>query len=119
MSTLQNQNFIAYQQPALTNTLVLLRAGVSNLWGWNLTNTNAAIAFVQCFNAASTGAVTLGTTAPDFIIAIPTGSGSQVFNMNNEENIQCFPLGLVVAATTTATGSTGLGSAINTTFYVD
>ncbi len=106
MSASPNSSFVIQRQAALTNTPVLLRAGLTDLWGWNIINKNAAIEFVQLFNAATAGAVTLGTTVPNYVIQLTTGVDvATVLNLNQDMRIS-FPLGLVVACTTTETGST-------------
>ena len=46
-------------------------SGAGTLWAIEVDNTlNAAVTYVKLYNAAS-GAVTVGTTAPDFIFPIP------------------------------------------------
>lgn len=75
-------------------------------------NLNSAPAFVQVFD--TTGAVTLGTTAPTFVIPLEAnstaanGAGANVafaggINLAN---------GCKVAATTTATGGTTVGTGV-------
>lgn len=99
---------------SITNTVTA--AGTSaahNLLGWSVGNlANAAVSYVQVFNLA-TGSVTLGTTPPTFVIAIPANGGSNL-------SLQ-FPVGfstaISYAVTTTATGNTAPGAACNVTFF--
>lgn len=65
-------------------------------------NPNATVAYLQVFDAATAGAVTLGSTAPNSSWAIPPtqASGFAI----SQTGIQ-FTNGIQVAATTTATGA--------------
>lgn len=78
-----------------------------NLSYWNLANPNSVIAFFQFFDAAATSAVTLGTTAPTFTIAVPANGG--VVD-TTPMMAYGFKKGIVVAATTTQTGASSLSS---------
>lgn len=118
MSTVQNFNFQNYPKYDLLG-LFLYRTGMADLHGWNIINTNAAVTYVQLFNAASVGAVTLGTTPPTFVIAVAAGAGISDREFLNEENRLSFPLGLVAAATTTPTGNTAPGAAIVTNLFIN
>lgn len=91
----------SYNNAALTSP-ALVGAGQKRLVTYNLYNPNTTVAFVQLFNAATAGAVTLGTTAPTDWLAIPAGGvldGQWDFS-------EAFPLGLVIAAATSAIGGT-------------
>ena len=61
----------------------------------------AAIAYVQVFNVAS-GSVTLGTTAPTFVLGLPANGGA---TFNNDIGI-VMGTAITIAATTTNNGST-------------
>jgi hypothetical protein len=93
--------------PLLTATTVLVYAVATNLLGLDLFNAAAATTFLQFFDAkvlTGGGSPTLGTTVPKLVIAIPAGAA---FTRDYGEARQVmFLTGLVVAATTTATGST-------------
>lgn len=95
-----------YQSPAAgsTNTLVLLKPGPVNcfsLVGENEDSSNDC--YVQFFNAAATGDVTLGSTAPDYTVKLHNNTTLQLaFNFP----LFYFNLGLVIAVTTTRAGST-------------
>lgn len=60
----------------------------------------AAKAYLQFFDAASVGAVTLGTTAPKWSIGLAAGEAANLSGL-----ALTFPLGLVIAATSTPNGS--------------
>lgn len=97
----------------LSNTVEQLLVGISGQnTGANLItdlafyNPNAATVFVQFFDVAATGSVSLGSTTATASYTIPSGSG--VLQLN-----QSYSNGIAVAATTTGTGSTAAASAIN------
>lgn len=77
--------------------------------GWYFYNANAAVAYVQFFNAQAS-AVTLGTTAPVYSLGIPPGAAANI------------PAGMVgikhgtaisIAITTTRAGSTGPAATVD------
>lgn len=76
-------------------------------------NTNASVSYIQVFDAATVGAVTLGTTPPKAVFGIPA-SGSITHDLGTLG--LNFLNGIVAAATTTATGlttvTTGLAGTI-------
>lgn len=91
-----------YYNPAVTNTLILVNAGFTTLVGWNVANHSTG-AYLKCFNAASTGDVTLGTTSHDWLIPCPTGPAG-LFYQSNEDKFQInFNLGLVIAVVSNLT----------------
>lgn len=91
---------------SVDDTKFLIQGSSVQLGGWSAGNDNAAFTYVQCFNAATTAAVTLGTTPPDWVISLPgSAAGGSAANMEWTNGIS-FPAGLVIAATTTPTGST-------------
>ena len=110
---------VAANNSALTNTPVLLVPvtqgvyeilhGVSTLIGGgsvslksiSLSNPSNAVAYFQFFDAATAGAVTLGTTVPTFWIAVPTVNA---VNLEFGPVGYVFKSGMVVAVTTTPTG---------------
>ena len=69
---------------ALTNVninasgaLAAVKASAGNLFGFSLQNNTAAVVFVEFWNVA-TGSVTLGTTTPTCVFAIPASSALTV-----------------------------------------
>lgn len=80
---------------------ILVQTGNTILLAYEVDNTTAADAHVQCFNAAALVDVTLGTTAPNYVIhSVANGNARQSFIIP-----PLFPLGLCVFSTTTSTGS--------------
>jgi hypothetical protein len=94
--TLASSNIVALTSPTL------VRAGNTRIFSYNIQNPNAAAVFLQFFNAASVGAVTLGTTTPTDWLAIPPSGVLDGFWGYSP----MYPAGVVVAATTTPNGAT-------------
>ena len=82
------------------------------LYGWHLQNAAAAITYVQVFDAAAVGDVTIGTTTPRFTIGI---GASLPIALSFSKPIK-FATGIVVFATTTATGNTG--ATVNGSWFI-
>lgn len=89
----------------------LVKGSAGKLGGYIIYNPNTSVAYVQVFDAASTGAVTLGTTRPNLVIPIPASSGA-----NLSEIKWGFTSGMVVAATTTDSGSTTASTGLTCSF---
>jgi hypothetical protein len=84
---------------AMTNAATLISAGASVLVGWNLINPITTAAYLKLYNAASAGAVTVGSTTPVKTLLIPPGPG--LFFLSNEDKFQQnFNLGIVAAVVT-------------------
>ena len=105
-------------QSALNATKVAVDASPGNLYGVHIFNgntsgtTNSAPTFIQFFNKAS-ASVTVGTTAPDFVMVVPAGG-----YIDNVFPIPItFGTALTVAATTTASGSTNPTNSIVANFW--
>lgn len=94
--------------PAVTGK-TLVRSGPIQLCSFNIDNETGGNAYLQMFDAASITDVTLGTTLPDrsFIIR-GNGTAQNAYSVNPLN----FLKGLVIAATTTATGSTLVNTGI-------
>jgi hypothetical protein len=90
-----------YSNTALTNTKQQVKGSAASLYGWHIYNPNAAVTYVQIFNALS-ASVTVGTTAPDMVIGVPANSA---VSLNDSLGLN-FATGLTIAATTTFNGST-------------
>jgi hypothetical protein len=86
----------------LTNSPRTVLVGPATLWGWDLFNGAAATTWVQVFDALA-ASVTLGTTPPKY--AFPVAAGASLLRDYGIFGVGC-STGLVVAATTTPTGST-------------
>lgn len=102
-------NPAAFNNAAVTATAVLVKGSpVIQLISINASNPNTSAVYVQVFDAATAGAVTLGTTAPTFWYAIPAGG------VLDKDPVApyVFASGIVVAVTTTPTGNTAPSSAV-------
>ena len=75
-----------------------------------INNPNAASSFVQLFDASALTQVTLGTTTPTAVIPCPSNALTPVTNVTGMG--LRFRKGIVAAATTTATGSTGVSTGL-------
>jgi hypothetical protein len=90
-----------YFNGAVGETLVAVGSGGQVLTDYFVENPDAETkAYLQFFNAASTGAVTLGTTPPIRSIGLDGGEKANLAGL-----ALAFPLGLVIAATSTASGA--------------
>lgn len=80
--------------------LILVAASSRLLYGWLIHNRTSADAYVQLFNAAEVGDVTLGTTKPRMVIPM-------LANDIDKRTIKpvLFDLGIVIGSTTTIEGS--------------
>lgn len=90
--------------------LAVVKATSGRLLGYRIFNPNTSPAYVQVFNAATTGAVTLGTTVPLEVYPIPAGAtldGQVDFSYS-------YTAGIVIAATTTPTGNTAVTTGLMT-----
>lgn len=88
-------------------TAVLISIAPVRLGGYFIGNTaNAAASYLQIFDANSTSAVIVGTTAPTLSLPIPANGSA---NMALLDGIK-FLNGIVIAFTTTRAGSTGPAS---------
>ena len=88
--------------------LQLVKGSTSLLGGWNVMNLNSVPAFLEFFDAATTGAVTLGTTVPIFelpLMANSTAAQGITANLEIADGVQ-FLNGIVIACTTASGGNT-------------
>lgn len=82
---------------------ILVKTGNTLMYGYELHNVAGADTFVQCFNAAALGDVTLGTTTPDYVIPV-AANGIKGKSLSKP---LIFTSGLCIFSTTTTAGSTG------------
>lgn len=93
---------------ASTSALAVVKGSAGRLHRIIIQNPNTSVAWVQIFNAATTGAVTLGTTAALYSVPIlASGVFEDFFDYSDT-----FSAGIVIAATTTATGATAPTTAL-------
>lgn len=103
-----------YSNTALAATKAVVKIGAASLYGYNIANPNAAVTYVQFFNKL-TANVTVGTTVPDMVLTLPANG---VLDSLGSLSID-FSIGIVIAVTTTPTGSTAAVAASNVSlFYV-
>lgn len=96
----------------LTNTAsAVVSSTAATLKSYFVYNPNSSVAYIQIFDIATAGGVTVGTTVPKWSIGIPATSGANVAGLNLS-----FASGIQVAATTTATGSTAPSTALDANF---
>jgi hypothetical protein len=98
---------------AQTTTVQTPKGTAATFGGYYIYNPNATVAYLQVFDAATATTITLGTTVPDMIFAIPAASAANIeitcgVNMTN---------GIKLACTTTATGSTAPGTGLDMTIF--
>jgi hypothetical protein len=102
-----------YFVAALDNDpLKLVATGPRLLLTIHIHNNTDAVAFVQVFDAAATTDVTLNTTVPTLSFGV-AASGVANYEFSRGAN---FPLGIVIASTTTATGATGASTNVGITY---
>jgi hypothetical protein len=94
---------------ALSTTVQTVVGSAAKLMSYYCYNPNATVAYVQIFDIS--GAVTLGTSVPKWSIAIPATSAANISGLN-----LAFANAIKVAATTTATGLTAPGTALDCNF---
>jgi len=102
----------AFRDIDLDETAVAVATAPVKVMGWSIHNSDATVIFVQ-FYFRPLADVTVGTTVPDFTIAVPPAAevnGWPPGGVANVRSQQTTPSGLVVAATTTAGGATGPGA---------
>jgi len=85
---------------ALTSTAQAVKASAGQVGGWYIYNPNSSAQFVQFYNVAS-GSVTVGTTAPLFMLTIPATAGANLEIVNGV----AFSTAIAIAATSTAGGN--------------
>lgn len=94
---------------AVDGTKVQVSAVPVDIGAYHILNTVAAITYVQFFYKLA-ASVTVGSTTPDFTIALPA-SGGATLNFSGKGWRTRGPL--TIASTTTATGSTGAASHVS------
>lgn len=99
---------------ALSTTVTAVKGSAAKLMGFRIYSVNLADAFLQVFNK-TTGSVTLGTTVPDEVYPVPAGASSTIggfYDIVLTSVGVAYGTAISVAATTTATGSSALGTAL-------
>lgn len=114
----QNQGTKGYPVRAtgVTNTSTTINGSGIILDAIHCYNPNAAVAYLQLFNVATGTAITVGTTLPTLSIGIPSTAADPQLQLTGI-NVW-FNLGVKIAVTTTPTGSTAGGAAIDCNFVL-
>jgi len=99
---------------ALVATVVAVKASGGRLYGIDVSNPNAAVAFIQVFDLAAAD-ITLGTTVPKLSLMVPVSNADCHFVWPMGIS---FGIAIRIAATTTFGGSTAptTGLVVNTIF---
>ena len=102
---------VGYVNAAVTSTPVqvnVVGTAPASFLQYNLSNPNSSQVWVQFFDAASPSAVSVGTTAPTLSMAIPPFGVTD----GSVASPYVFQYGIIIAATTTQTGSAAPSSAV-------
>ena len=103
-------------QSALTNTVVSLKgSGPASLDALHCYNAGASVAFLQIFDAPTSGSVTLGSTVPQLSIGIPAASSSSISVVPSGTALYS---GLQVAATDLPADASAPASPITCNFWI-
>lgn len=99
-----------YCNTAVSNSAVLVMSTGGQLAFLNLFNPAAATTYLQVFDAKATANVTVGTTTPTLVFGLTTLANDTPVILDGD-GLQ-FGNGIVIAATTTATGNTAPATAM-------
>ena len=105
--TIPPASWAPYFANAVTG-LKLVYSGPCQVGGLSLINTDGMPVFLVCFDAASTSAVTLGSTVPGFVVPYPQSNGTSANGTADRLGLPAgvtFQNGLVIVAVTSPTGS--------------
>lgn len=110
------QQLHGWLSTVLTNLLAtaqLVYKGSGKFGGYFIYNPNSSVAYVQVYDAAAVADVTVGTTPPILRFGIPATAGANL-ELKRGRNITN---GIVIAATTTPTGSSAPSTGLEPTVY--
>lgn len=108
-----SNNTTPFFDGSVTNTPEMLAAGSRDIHYLHVINPNSLDSYVQLFDTATIGAITLGTTTPTLVFIIPAGGATSSGAWDTESPFGLhFKYGIAYAATTTATGSTAPSTAL-------
>lgn len=105
---------IVYNE-ALSNSPFEVFSGRGNLYGLLVENNGASDCFIQIFDKAVVGDVTLGTTVPDLTFRVPASGafGKDV----NDSPLRYFSKGCIVAVTGARTTNAAPAAPATATFW--
>ena len=112
---------VYHPETPLTATLTTVRAAPCILTGLHISSQNLVDTYVQFFDVADEGDVTLGTTHPKLDLLIPAAAASNKASGLSEipgGGAVAFNDGMVIAATTEPGGDTGPGTGLNVNLFV-
>jgi len=109
----QQQGNLILLQPSLSNSVVTIKGSKTPLIFYSCYNPNGSDVYVQLFDKASSGAVTLGTTVANRVLIAPALSDTGPQQLTPPFAAKN---GLQVAATTSSSGSTAPAGPINCEF---
>lgn len=89
---------------SVTATKATVFTGTGRISGFVILNNAAAITYIQVFDALAAN-VTVGTTAPTYVIPLPASGAVTMPTADIPRNALTFTLGCVIASCTTRTGS--------------
>lgn len=96
----------------VVGTVLTVKGTAGQLQGYEILNSAATICYLQIFDVATATTVTLGTTVPTAPLGFPAGAAGNVSDLNLG-----FVNGIKIAATTTRTGLTACGTAMDVTLF--
>lgn len=100
---------------ALVGTVTAVKSSAAaTLGGWYLFNNAATVCYIQIFDVATAGGVTLGVTAPTLSLGIPAGAAANIPAVSPGI---LFANGIQVASTTTRSNSTACGTGSDVNFF--
>jgi hypothetical protein len=115
ISSSSNVNPKLLHDPALAETPVQLFIGRGNLYGFLSEDNSGSDVFIQMFDAADVGDITLGVTVADMTCRVPA---SGKFGKDaNDTPFKFFSKGCVVVVTSTRTGSGAPGAPSTSSFW--
>lgn len=102
---------------SLTSTKSQVKGSAGTIYGITAVNNGSTLAYIQVFNKLSAN-VTVGTTAPDYVVPVPAPSSGTAGAGIREEYAKglSFGTGITVACTTTRTGSTSATCDVNVNY---
>lgn len=86
------------------HTAVLVSGQRTGLFGYKIENNHSAAIYVSFYDAATAGAVTVGTTSPVFTVMVPANDGV-VLPPRSDSRLKDFLLGVVISASTSRNGT--------------
>jgi hypothetical protein len=100
----------------LDETEEAVKGSAGQLYGWYVYNDGAAEVYVKLYNA-TTGTVTVGSTAADLTFGVPAGSAANVFNVHGIAFSTAITAAATTGATTADSGAPAANQVISNFFY--